>query len=49
MMILFILQVDFQVRICEGESYVSELTHQVRLNFATVLVLGTTTSRYEIF
>lgn len=37
-------QVDFQVRICEGESYVSELTHQVRLNFATVLVLGTTTS-----
>ncbi|KAL4037684.1 hypothetical protein IC575_001284 [Cucumis melo] len=37
-------QVDFQVRICEGESYISELTRQVRLNFATVLVLGTTNS-----
>ncbi|XP_023554682.1 probable serine/threonine-protein kinase PBL25 [Cucurbita pepo subsp. pepo] len=36
-------QVDFQVRICEGESYILELTHQVRLNFATILVLGTTT------
>lgn len=43
-----VFQVDFQVRICEGESYILELTHQVRLNFATILVLGTTTLGYEI-
>lgn len=43
------LQVDFQVKICEGESYISELTRQVRVNFASLLVLGTTTSGYGIF
>lgn len=34
-------QVDFQVKICVGSSsYVSELSHQVRVNFATMLAIG---------
>ncbi|XP_059647419.1 probable serine/threonine-protein kinase PBL7 [Cornus florida] len=36
-------QVDFQVKICIGESYIAELTNQVRINFATILVLGCST------
>ncbi|CAN1770991.1 Protein kinase STUNTED [Linum perenne] len=33
-------QVDFLVKVCAGESYISGLSDQVRLNSATVLVLG---------
>ncbi|XP_050263151.1 probable serine/threonine-protein kinase PBL21 isoform X1 [Quercus robur] len=33
-------QVDFQVKVSIGDSYLSELTHQVRVNYATILALG---------
>ncbi|CAH2050118.1 unnamed protein product, partial [Thlaspi arvense] len=33
-------QVDFQVKACGGGSYVSQLAHQVRINFATILAVG---------
>uniref|UniRef100_A0A5B7B7J0 Putative serine/threonine-protein kinase CDL1-like isoform X1 n=1 Tax=Davidia involucrata TaxID=16924 RepID=A0A5B7B7J0_DAVIN len=36
-------QVDFQVKVCIGNSYIAELTHQVRIYFATILVLGCST------
>ncbi|RVX12258.1 hypothetical protein CK203_010492 [Vitis vinifera] len=38
-------QVDFHVKVCVGESYISELTHQVRVSFATILALGCSSSR----
>ncbi|KAK9286482.1 hypothetical protein L1049_014880 [Liquidambar formosana] len=38
-------QVDFQVKVCVRNSFISELTHQVRINFATILALGCSTSR----
>lgn len=37
-------QVDFQVKVCTGDSYISELTHQVRLTYATILALGSNLS-----
>ncbi|XP_043708489.1 receptor-like cytosolic serine/threonine-protein kinase RBK1 [Telopea speciosissima] len=40
-------QVEFQVKICVGESFIAVLTHQVRLHFATELVLGCSTTRPE--
>ncbi|XP_073292805.1 probable serine/threonine-protein kinase PBL23 [Primulina huaijiensis] len=33
-------QVDFEVKICAGNCYLTELTHLVRLNFATILAIG---------
>ncbi|KAL3539123.1 hypothetical protein ACH5RR_002489 [Cinchona calisaya] len=33
-------QVDFQVKVCIGSSYIVELSHQVRIHFATVLAVG---------
>ncbi|GFZ00472.1 kinase with adenine nucleotide alpha hydrolases-like domain-containing protein [Actinidia rufa] len=33
-------QVEFQVKVCGGDCYVGELAHQVRINFATILVVG---------
>lgn len=33
-------KVDFQVKICTRSCYVSELSHQVRINLATILALG---------
>ncbi|KAK6946488.1 Protein kinase domain [Dillenia turbinata] len=36
-------QVDFQVKVCIGESFLSELTKQVRVNLATILALGCST------
>ncbi|XP_059314452.1 protein kinase STUNTED-like [Lycium ferocissimum] len=33
-------QVDFQIKVCVGESYVTELSNQVRINFATMLAVG---------
>ncbi|KAL1811630.1 hypothetical protein ACET3Z_021695 [Daucus carota] len=33
-------QVDFQVKVCTGNSYMVALSHQVRTNFATILALG---------
>ncbi|CAN0845650.1 Protein kinase STUNTED [Linum grandiflorum] len=33
-------QVDFLAKVCAGESYISGLSEQVRVNSATVLVLG---------
>lgn len=43
----FLLQVDFQVKVCNGESYISVLTHQVRLSYASILALGSSLSGYE--
>ncbi|XP_042493723.1 proline-rich receptor-like protein kinase PERK8 [Macadamia integrifolia] len=40
-------QVEFQVKVCAGESFIAVLTHQVRLHFATELVLGCSTTRPE--
>lgn len=40
------MQVDFQVKVCVGESYISELTRQVRVSFATTLALGCSSTRY---
>ncbi|KAK8497886.1 hypothetical protein V6N13_036947 [Hibiscus sabdariffa] len=37
-------QVDFLVKICAGNSYISVLSHQVRENFATVLAIGSNIS-----
>ncbi|KAH7518332.1 hypothetical protein FEM48_Zijuj09G0160100 [Ziziphus jujuba var. spinosa] len=36
--------VDFQVKVCNGESYISVLTHQVRLSYASILALGSSLS-----
>ncbi|KAH6777093.1 coiled-coil protein [Perilla frutescens var. hirtella] len=33
-------QVDFEVKICSGSCYIAELTHQVRVTFATILAVG---------
>ncbi|KZV41137.1 hypothetical protein F511_09333 [Dorcoceras hygrometricum] len=33
-------QVDFEVKICAGNCYITELTHLVRINFATILAIG---------
>ncbi|KAK6159623.1 hypothetical protein DH2020_006937 [Rehmannia glutinosa] len=33
-------QVDFEIKVCTGSCYVTELSYQVRLTFATVLALG---------
>ncbi|KAL3514956.1 hypothetical protein ACH5RR_021858 [Cinchona calisaya] len=33
-------QVDFQVRVCTGSSYIVELSQQVRMYFATILAVG---------
>ncbi|XP_052193554.1 PTI1-like tyrosine-protein kinase 1 isoform X2 [Diospyros lotus] len=38
-------RVDFQVKVCEGDSYLSELSHQVRINFAAILALGCSSPR----
>lgn len=39
-LLLISLQVDFQVKVCTGNSYMVALSHQVRTNFATILALG---------
>lgn len=36
-------QVDFLVKVCTGDSFITELTHQVRINFGTILTLGCNT------
>ncbi|KAG6761720.1 hypothetical protein POTOM_034953 [Populus tomentosa] len=33
-------QVDFLVKVCNGDSYISELGYQVRANYATILAVG---------
>ncbi|KAI8021703.1 Proline-rich receptor-like protein kinase PERK8 [Camellia lanceoleosa] len=33
-------QVDFQVKVCGGGCYITELAHQVRINSATILAVG---------
>ncbi|XP_034927538.1 probable serine/threonine-protein kinase PBL21 [Populus alba] len=33
-------QVDFLVKVCNGDSYISELGYQVRVNYATILAVG---------
>lgn len=38
-------QVDFQVKVCMGDSHISQLAHQVRINFASQLVIGLGSSR----
>ncbi|XP_022140740.1 receptor-like cytosolic serine/threonine-protein kinase RBK1 [Momordica charantia] len=44
-------QVDLQVKVSEADSYISNLTRQVRENYATILVLGCSLSRpdYSVF
>ncbi|XP_015893215.4 protein kinase STUNTED [Ziziphus jujuba] len=37
-------KVDFQVKVCNGESYITVLTHQVRLSYASILALGSSLS-----
>ncbi|KAK4378178.1 hypothetical protein RND71_000040 [Anisodus tanguticus] len=37
-------QVDFQIKVCAGDSYVTELSNQVRINFATILAVGCSSS-----
>ncbi|MCD7463311.1 hypothetical protein HAX54_050321 [Datura stramonium] len=37
-------QVDFQIKVCVGDSYITELSNQVRKNFATVLAVGCSSS-----
>ncbi|XP_044509531.1 pto-interacting protein 1-like [Mangifera indica] len=32
--------VDFLVKVCTGDSYISELSNEVRVNYATILALG---------
>ncbi|KAL2459930.1 Protein kinase protein with adenine nucleotide alpha hydrolase-like domain [Abeliophyllum distichum] len=33
-------QVDFEVKVCLGNCYITELSKQVRINFATILAVG---------
>ncbi|CAI9104807.1 OLC1v1003570C1 [Oldenlandia corymbosa var. corymbosa] len=33
-------QVDFQVKVCIGSCYIAELSHQVRIHYATILAVG---------
>ncbi|KAL0422955.1 UNVERIFIED_CONTAM: Proline-rich receptor-like protein kinase PERK14 [Sesamum latifolium] len=33
-------QVDFEIKICTGSCYITELSHLVRVTFATILVVG---------
>ncbi|KAF5951557.1 hypothetical protein HYC85_009501 [Camellia sinensis] len=33
-------QVDFQVKVCGGDSYITGLTHQVRINATKILAIG---------
>ncbi|PIN25719.1 Serine/threonine protein kinase [Handroanthus impetiginosus] len=33
-------QVDFEVKICSGSCHITELSHQVRITFATILAVG---------
>ncbi|CAA3006306.1 PTI1-like tyrosine-protein kinase 1 isoform X2 [Olea europaea var. sylvestris] len=35
-------QVDFEVKVCPRNCYIAELSHQVRINFATILAVGCT-------
>ncbi|CAI9765426.1 unnamed protein product [Fraxinus pennsylvanica] len=35
-------QVDFEVKVCRRNCYITELSHQVRINFATILAVGCT-------
>ncbi|XP_055815469.1 protein kinase STUNTED-like isoform X1 [Solanum dulcamara] len=37
-------QVDFQIKVCIGETYITELSNQVRINFATMLAVGCSSS-----
>ncbi|CAN4107309.1 unnamed protein product [Withania somnifera] len=37
-------QVDFQIKVCIGDSYITELSNQVRINFATMLAVGCSSS-----
>ncbi|XP_002528423.3 pto-interacting protein 1 [Ricinus communis] len=38
-------QVDFLIKICTGNSYIFELSQQVRINYATILAIGCSFSR----
>lgn len=42
-----LIQVDFQVKICTANSYITGLSHQVRINFATILAVGCSTPWYD--
>ncbi|KAJ0077521.1 hypothetical protein Patl1_35845 [Pistacia atlantica] len=39
-------QVDLLVKVCTGDSYISELSNAVRVNYATILALGCSLSGY---
>ncbi|XP_010315404.1 probable serine/threonine-protein kinase PBL23 [Solanum lycopersicum] len=38
-------QVDFQIKVCVADTYITELSNQVRINFATMLAVGCSSSR----
>jgi len=40
------MKVDFLVKVCNGDSYISELGYQVRVNYATILAVGRSLSGY---
>ncbi|THG18034.1 hypothetical protein TEA_019428 [Camellia sinensis var. sinensis] len=39
-------QVDFQVKVCGGDSYITGLTHQVRINATKILAIGCSSPWY---
>ncbi|KAK9944293.1 hypothetical protein M0R45_009866 [Rubus argutus] len=42
-------KIDFEVKVCIAESYISELTYQVRVSYATILTLGLQLFRAQCF
>lgn len=38
--------IDFLVKVCLGDSYISELSNEVRISYATILALGCSLSGY---
>jgi hypothetical protein len=45
-LIRYSMKVDFLVKVCNGDSYISELGYQVRVNYATILAVGRSLSGY---
>ncbi|XP_062022621.1 protein kinase STUNTED-like isoform X1 [Rosa rugosa] len=41
-------KVDFQIKVCIGDSYISELAYQVRVSYATILALGCSSSGLNV-
>ncbi|KAL3597544.1 hypothetical protein D5086_009181 [Populus alba] len=43
------IKVDFLVKVCSGDSYISELRHQARVNHATILAVGCSLSGQGLY